>query len=383
MTTSNDLFHAVVKDIEGRSDYHRPAAFALGLARFSADPGRAATTVSPARVLDTYYPVTNLGENFGSAAVLASVTGYRSGSCTIKLTAQQIEQALTVLAPFKADGKPHLNITALEDLRDAVAYPDAVGHGFHSQAAVVTFIGDLAQKPHDAHDVYLRLHLLSQRKVKPHSLSLEGAFGLLNNVVWTNSGPFEPDAFDLVRLHVRKRGLELKVSSVDKFPRMTDYVMPSGVRIADADRVRLGAHLAEGTVVMHEGFVNFNAGTLGKSMVEGRISAGVVVGAGSDIGGGASIMGTLSGGGKVVIAIGENCLLGANSGCGISLGDGSTIEAGLYVTAGSKVRLPDGRLVKAGQLSGSPDLLYRRNSQNGAIEVIAKKNEVRLNASLH
>jgi 2,3,4,5-tetrahydropyridine-2-carboxylate N-succinyltransferase len=191
------------------------------------------------------------------------------------------------------------------------------------------------------------------------------------------------DGFEQARMDALVRGADLRVRSIDKFPRMTDYVVPSGVRIGDADRVRLGAHLAEGTTVMHEGFVNYNAGTLGHSMVEGRISAGVVVGEGSDVGGGASIQGTLSGGGKEVVAIGRGCLIGANAGLGISLGDGCTVEAGLYVTPGSKVLLPDGRVVKAAELSGQDDLLFWRNSQTGAIEVRTRRNAVTLNSALH
>jgi len=229
---------------------------------------------------------------------------------------------------------------------------------------------DITAAPTDAQDAYLRLHLLSHRLVKPHGLSLEGIFGLLNNVVWTNFGPCAVEGFESTRARLKAAYGHVTVLSVDKFPRMVDYVIPSGVRIADADRVRLGAHLASGTTVMHEGFVNFNAGTLGTSMVEGRISAGVVVGDGSDIGGGASIMGTLSGGGKEVISIGEKSLLGANSGCGISLGDNCVIEAGTYVTAASKVRLPDGEIVKAAALSGGNNLLFRRNSLDGALEAI-------------
>ena len=226
--------------------------------------------------------------------------------------------------------------------------------------------------PADAIDAYLRLHLLSHRLIKPHGQSLDGIFGLLSNVVWTNFGPCEVEGFEMVRAKLRAKYGQVTVYSVDKFPRMVDYVVPSGVRIADADRVRLGAHLASGTTVMHEGFVNFNAGTLGTSMVEGRISAGVVVGDGSDIGGGASIMGTLSGGGKQVISIGEKSLLGANSGLGISLGDNCVVEAGTYVTAAAKVKLPDGEIVKAAQLSGADNLLFRRNSQTGALEVVLK-----------
>ncbi len=237
---------------------------------------------------------------------------------------------------------------------------------------VVSLEIDLASAPQDAKDVYLRLHLLSHRLVKPHGLSLEGIFGLLANVVWTSSGPCAVEGFEKVRAALRIRDGHVSVFSIDKFPRMVDYVVPSGVRIADADRVRLGAHLAAGTTVMHEGFVNFNAGTLGTSMVEGRISAGVVVGDGSDIGGGASIMGTLSGGGKEVISIGEKCLLGANSGLGISLGNNCVVEAGTYITAAAKVALPDGEVVKAGSLSGANNLLFRRNSLTGGLEVVMR-----------
>ena len=232
---------------------------------------------------------------------------------------------------------------------------------------------DLATPPASVSDAYLRLHLLSHRLVKPHGQSLDGIFGILNNVVWTSAGPCPVDDFEITRTKIRSAtGQHIAVYGVDKFPRMVDYVVPSGVRIADADRVRLGAHLASGTTVMHEGFVNFNAGTLGTSMVEGRISAGVVVGNGSDIGGSASIMGTLSGGGKEVISIGENCLLGANSGCGISLGDNCVIESGTYVTAAAKILLPDGQVVKAATLSGANNLLFRRNSQSGALEAVMR-----------
>ena len=231
---------------------------------------------------------------------------------------------------------------------------------------------DITIPPTSALDVYLRLHLLSHRIVKPHGAVLDGLFGLLNNVVWTSAGPCAVEGFELTRARLIGAHGHVTVFSVDKFPRMVDYVMPSGVRIADADRVRLGAYLSPGTTVMHEGFVNFNAGTLGASMVEGRISAGVVIGDGSDVGGGASIMGTLSGGGKEIISIGENCLLGANSGCGISLGDNCVIEAGTYITSASKLRLPDGEIVKAATLSGANNLLFRRNSIDGALEVVSR-----------
>ncbi|MFZ9672416.1 MAG: 2,3,4,5-tetrahydropyridine-2,6-dicarboxylate N-succinyltransferase [Candidatus Nanopelagicaceae bacterium] len=240
-----------------------------------------------------------------------------------------------------------------------------------TRALVKTEI-ELDKPPASVSDAYLRLHLLSHRLVKPHGLSLEGIFSILNNVIWTSHGPCAIAGFDQVRLKLRAKYGYLAIYGVDKFPRMLDYVVPEGVRIADADRVRLGAYLSPGTTVMHEGFVNFNAGTLGASMVEGRISAGVVVDDGSDIGGGASIMGTLSGGGKEVISIGKRTLLGANSGLGISLGDDCVLEAGVYLTAGSKVLLPDGKVVKARELSGANSLLIRRNSQSGALEALNK-----------
>jgi 2,3,4,5-tetrahydropyridine-2-carboxylate N-succinyltransferase len=242
----------------------------------------------------------------------------------------------------------------------------------------------LQQPATTTEDMWLRLHLLSHRLVTPHSITMDGAFALLTNVVWTSAGPCAVDGFEETRARLQATGQGVTVYGVDKFPRMVDYVVPSGVRIADGDRVRLGAHLASGTTVMHEGFVNYNAGTLGPSMVEGRISAGVVVGSDSDIGGGASIMGTLSGGGKEVVSIGQRCLLGANAGIGISLGDDCVVEAGCYVTAGTKVTLPDGSVVKALDLSGSDHVLFRRNSVSGAVEAVPwKAGRIELNADLH
>jgi 2,3,4,5-tetrahydropyridine-2,6-dicarboxylate N-succinyltransferase len=250
---------------------------------------------------------------------------------------------------------------------------------------VHTAIEDLAAPPVDTYDVYLRLHLLSWRLVRPREINLDGIFGLLANVAWTSAGPvLATELTPVRRARLRSAHGHLTVHGIDKFPRMVDYVLPTGVRIADADRVRLGAHLAEGTTVMHEGFVNYNAGTLGPSMVEGRISAGVVVGPDSDIGGGASIMGTLSGGGKEVVSIGSGCLLGANAGVGISLGDRCIVEAGCYVTAGSRVTLPDGSVVKARELSGRSGLLFRRNSVTGALEALPRDGDWgSLNAALH
>lgn len=267
---------------------------------------------------------------------------------------------------------------------DLAALEDSDPHRRVRQA-VLRVVIDLDSAPADVPDAYLRLHLLSHRLVAPHGLNLNGVFGVLQNVVWTNHGPCAVEGFEATRSRLRAVRGRVEVFGVDKFPRLTDYVVPSGVRIADAGRVRLGAHLAPGTTVMHEGFVNFNAGTLGASMVEGRISAGVVVGDGSDIGGGASIMGTLSGGGTQVISIGRRSLLGANAGIGISLGDDCVVEAGCYVTAGTKVRvLPEGAVVKARDLSGAHGLLFRRNSQTGAIEAVPREGKTfSLNDALH
>ncbi|MFI9590927.1 2,3,4,5-tetrahydropyridine-2,6-dicarboxylate N-succinyltransferase [Nonomuraea sp. NPDC052265] len=302
-----------------------------------------ATIADDGTVLDTWFPAPELGE--------PPATG------TERLSAEEAGELAALTG------------------RDAARGVEVV--------AVRTGVGKLSEPPVDAHDVYLRLHLLSHRLVRPHGVNLDGQFGLLANVVWTNFGPCPVPGFERTRLRLRGRGV-VTVYGVDKFPRMVDYVLPEGVRIADADRVRLGAHLASGTVVMHEGFVNFNAGTVGTSMVEGRISAGVVVGDGSDVGGGASIMGTLSGGGKQVVSIGERCLLGANAGIGISLGDDCVVEAGLYVTAGTRVTLPDGKVVKAAELSGSNGILLRRNSQSGAVEALPRTGSgITLNAALH
>ncbi|CAN2217306.1 DapD Tetrahydrodipicolinate N-succinyltransferase [Candidatus Nanopelagicaceae bacterium] len=299
------------------------------------------------RVASILLPMSNLAHGHGIATL--------SGSTVLDVWFPA--PALGALA-----GTPDASLSAL-----AVADAD---RGVTRE--VVSIEIDLTQAPADAKDAYLRLHLLSHRLVKPHGQSLDGIFGLLSNVVWTSVGPCAVEGFELTRARLKAKHGSVTVYSVDKFPRMVDYVIPSGVRIADADRVRLGAHLASGTTIMHEGFVNFNAGTLGASMVEGRISAGVVVGDGTDVGGGASIMGTLSGGGKEVISIGEKCLLGANSGLGISLGNNCVIEAGTYITAAAKITLPDGEVVKAGTLSGANDLLFRRNSLTGGLEAVMR-----------
>lgn len=350
----------------------RPAAYGAGIAHLG----------SGGRALETWYPVANLQEHFRVAGALADATGHTAGSGSYRLSESQIRRVLDQFASELADGQPHPNLEALRSLAGVAGSPPAEGRP--ERAVVVTFIGDIQEKPVDVHDAYLRLHLLSMRKVKPRGLSLDGMIPLLPIVVWTSEGPFDPESWPAARLRLKLRGIEPSVYAVDKFPRMVDYVIPSGVRIADASRVRLGAHLGEGTTVMHEGFCNFNAGTLGTAMVEGRISQGVVVGNGTDIGGGASIMGTLSGGGTEIISIGENCLIGANAGTGISLGDNCTIEAGTYVTATAKVKLlPDGPVVKALDLSGRPGMRYWRNSVTGQLEAQIKPNTVALNTQLH
>lgn len=277
-----------------------------------------------------------------------------------------------------------------DDVPRELTEAEGSDHARRVRREVVTVEIDLDAAPASTADVWLRLHLLSHRLVAPHGQSMEGVFGLLTNVVWTSAGPCAVEGFEDTRARLRAQGQHVSVFGIDKFPRMTDYVVPTGVRIADADRVRLGAHLASGTTVMHEGFVNFNAGTLGASMVEGRISAGVVVGDGSDVGGGASIMGTLSGGGKAVISIGQRCLLGANAGLGVSLGDDCVVEAGCYVTAGTKVTVrgitgvEDGSVIKAAELSGASNVLFRRNSVSGAVEAVPWKGEgIALNEALH
>jgi 2,3,4,5-tetrahydropyridine-2,6-dicarboxylate N-succinyltransferase len=320
----------------------------------SSTPGRAvglglATVALDGTVLDTWYPLPELSSESDDMAAEAG---------TVVVPAGELEPSL-------------VETLGTDEIRGV-------------EVVAVRTVSDLTGPPTSAYDVYLRLHLLSHRLVRPHGVDLSGMFGLLANVVWTNHGPCPVPEFERVRARLRARG-PVTVYSVDKFPRMVDYVIPTGVRIGDADRVRLGAHLAEGTTVMHEGFVNFNAGTLGASMVEGRISGGVVVGDGSDVGGGASIMGTLSGGGKEVISIGERCLLGANAGIGISLGDDCVVEAGLYVTAGTRVTLADGAVVKAVELSGRSGLLLRRNSTSGAVEALPRTEgaKVELNEALH
>lgn len=341
----------------------------------STSPGSGAwgiglATVTPGgEVLDTWYP----------APILAP-------AAEVHRQAGELAATVANAQPAMVPGTTRLDAATASGLlgADVAGLLGADALREVERVAVATLVEGLDDPPVDTHDVYLRLHLLSHRLVRPNRANLDGVFGLLNNVVWTTAGPCAVEGFEQTRLRLAGAGIVVNVLGIDKFPRMADYVVPTNVRIADADRVRLGAHLGPGTTVMHEGYVNFNAGTLGAAMVEGRISQGVVVGEGSDVGGGASIMGTLSGGGKEVIRVGERSLIGANAGIGISLGDDCTVEAGLYVTAGTRVTLPDGTVTKALELSGRDGLLFRRNSVSGAVEVLARRpGAVELNAALH
>ena len=339
-------------------NYSTPFAFGLGLA----------TKSTSGNILDVHYPAPQLGSDPYSCALVANAVNWGGQTGTFELDEQTMRRIAGILGSVENNiGYVEESTQVVQPILDAALNTDSPNG---DRIVVACFISDSGDEPVDAIDAYLRLHLLSTRLVRPHEIDLTGIFGKLTNCVWTNLGPFEVEGFNVKKIQIQAQGTEILVHGLDKFPRMTDYVIPTGVRIADANRVRLGAHLSDGTTVMHEGFCNFNAGTLGASMVEGRISAGVVVGDGSDIGGGASIMGTLSGGGSEVISIGENCLLGAEAGIGISLGNNCIVEAGLYVTAGTLVLTPDDSIVKASNLSGQNDLLFRRNSQTGKVEAI-------------
>ncbi len=351
--------------------FQSPAAWALGVA----------TVAENGDVLDVRYPYVHLGKDSFPGTALAVVVGHTAGTATYEVSLGQLSEAIDLVLPAETVDIPHPNLASWRACRQAVR-ADALGG---RRQLVAAFIGNLDDPPENAVDGWLRLHLLSTRAVRPNGLNIDGIFGVLTNVVWTNLGPFPVPGFELTRMKLLGEGKNITVFGIDKFPRMIDYVIPSGVRIADGGRVRLGAHLAEGTTVMHEGHCNFNAGTLGASMIEGRITSGVIVDDGSDVGGGASIMGTLSGGGAAKITIGKNCLLGANAGVGISLGDDCIVEAGLYVTAGTLVTMPDGSVVKARELSGADGLLFRRNSVSGAVEAIGRTGAAwqGLNTDLH
>ncbi|MFA0084543.1 2,3,4,5-tetrahydropyridine-2,6-dicarboxylate N-succinyltransferase [Vibrio sp. E150_011] len=330
-----------------------------------------ATKNRDGKIIEAFFPHPRLNPSDAAVAAIAEVSGYTQGNQAIEITAAQSAQLATAFA--NAD-----------DAQNAAFAEKAA----QSAQPLVLVVLASDEKPQSVAEGFLKLQLISNRLVQPHGTVLDGIFGLLHNIAWTNQGPIDlPELADR-QIEARLAGQALTVDCVDKFPKMVDYVVPTGIRIADTSRVRLGAHVGEGTTVMHEGFINFNAGTTGVSMVEGRISAGVVVGNGSDIGGGASIMGTLSGGGTVVVSIGENSLLGANAGLGFPLGDRCTVESGLYVTAGSKVRMLDStgqevEIAKARDLAGKSDLLFRRNSVTGQIECLTNKTAVELNSELH
>lgn len=332
-----------------------------------------ATKNRDGKIIEAYFPAPILNPSDDLVKAVGDVVGYNNGNAAYEATHGQCE---AIEKAFRSAGED-----ASADFADKAK-------AIRATAPLVMVILESDDKPASVAETFLKLQLISHRLVKPHGLNLDGMFGLLHNIAWTSEGAIDlPELADR-QMEARLEGRTISVDCVDKFPKMVDYIVPTGTRIADTSRVRLGAHVGEGTTVMHEGFINFNAGTTGVSMVEGRISAGVVVGNGSDIGGGASIMGTLSGGGKEVVSIGENSLLGANAGLGFPLGDRCTIESGLYVTAGSKVRMldKDGNEVgyeKAKNLAGKSDLLFRRNSTTGVIECLANKSAVELNSMLH
>ena len=335
-------------------------AFAIGLG----------TKNTKGEWLEVYYQAPLFQPSADIIAAAKDAIGYEGGNQAVEVDGGELEALATALEAI-APAQAKLARACTE-----------------SQKPVVITILESDIQSESTPEVYLKLHLLSHRLVKPHGINLNGMFGLLPNVAWTNLGAIDLEELAEAQLQARLKGELLSVNSVDKFPRMTDYVVPTGVRIAHTARVRLGAHVGEGTTIMHEGFVNFNAGTLGVSMIEGRISAGVVVGNGSDLGGGCSTMGTLSGGGNIVISVGENCLLGANAGTGIPLGDRCTIESGLYITSGTKIQVLDDaknvvETVKGRDLAGKADLLFRRNSISGAVECVTNKTAIQLNEELH
>ena len=339
------------------------ANFALGFGT--------ATKNRDGKIIEVFFPTPILNPSDQLVADLAAVAGYSEGNQALEITAAQSAELAKVFAA--------------NDQAASAAFAEKAAASAQPLVLVILASDD---KPQSVAEGFLKLQLISNRLVQPHGTVLDGIFGLLHNIAWTNEGPIDLPELAERQIEARLAGRTLSVDCVDKFPKMVDYVVPTGIRIADTSRVRLGAHVGEGTTVMHEGFINFNAGTTGVSMVEGRISAGVLVGNGSDIGGGASIMGTLSGGGKVVVSIGENSLLGANSGLGFPLGDRCTVESGLYVTAGTKVRMLDKygnevEIIKARDLAGVSDLLFRRNSQTGQVECLANKSAVELNSELH
>lgn len=321
--------------------------------------------------LEVFYSAPLLNPDDAIAAALSDALDYSAGNAVIALDDSKLQSLADAL-----------------DKQQQSAQADAARSLLNSSRPCVVTILASDDEPASVPEAYLKLQLISHRLVRPHGINLSGIFGSLPNVAWTNEGAIDLDELPARQLQARIKGQNLSIDSVDKFPKMTDYVVPAGVRIADARRVRLGAYIGEGTTIMHEGFVNFNAGAEGPNMIEGRISAGVFVGAGSDLGGSSSTMGTLSGGGNIIISVGKECLLGANAGIGIPLGDRCIVEAGLYITAGTKViMLDDSKQVvgetKARELASKSDLLFRRNSVSGAVECLTNQTAVELNEALH
>jgi len=385
MNTTED-FSAYIGQVEARSGYQKPIAFALGLRR-----RRGETT------LDVFYPHINYETSYGTAAVIADVAGKSSFGQNgyVVLSPEQISEALDKFAPFIGDGKKHDNIDVLSSL----SANSNSSNGYSDTDVIAYFMYDISTAVETPEEGYFKTQCVSQLKAKPHQINCSGIFGKMNNIAWTNQGPILPEDLAQVKISATLRGDELVVSHVDKFPYMVNYYIPQGVRVVSGSQVRLGAHLSSGTTVMPAGYVNFNAGTLGSAMIEGRVSGGVVVGNQSDIGGGASIMGTLSGGNKNVISIGENCLLGANAGTGISLGDGCTVAAGVYITAAAKVSLynkekqpvningelvADGEnVVKGAVLDGRSYMLYYNDSMSGKLIGRPNTKTIELNESLH
>lgn len=384
MNTTED-FKAYVASVEESSDYHRPLAFGLGVRKSKGD-----------KTLEVFYPTINFESSFGTAAVLQDVSAHRGQvNGHVKLSEEQLMTALSKFAAFQGDGETHPNIELLRQLTEAQKKDNS-----YCQVDVIAyFLFDKDQPVETVEEGYFKIQCLSQLLVKPHGINCGGIFGVMNNIAWSNKGPILPEHLSVEKIKWTMLGEELVVSHVDKFPYMVNFHVPEGVRVVSGAKVRLGAHLSSGTTVMPAGYVNFNAGTLGKAMVEGRISAGVVVDENSDIGGGASIMGTLSGGNKNVISIGKQCLLGANAGTGISLGDGCTVAAGVYLTAASKISMYNAakepinlagesvaegeNVVKGMELNGKDYMLYLQDSQTGKIVARPNTKLIELNANLH
>lgn len=380
-----EAFKNYVNDVESSENYHRPIAFGIGIRKKRKD-----------KTLEVFYPYINYETAYGTAAVLQDVTNHRGNTNGyVDLNHKQVKSGLQKFQAFRGDGQKHVNIELLDVLTDV--YRDV--RTYHEVDVIVYFLFDKDGAVETAEEGYFKTQCLSQLKVKPHGINVNGIFGKMNNVAWTNKGPILPEDLAAQKMYWTFKGEELVVSHVDKFPYLVNFHVPEGVRVVSGAKARLGAHLSPGTTIMPAGYVNFNAGTLGSAMIEGRVSAGVVVGEDSDIGGGSSIMGTLSGGNKNVISIGKNCLLGANAGTGISLGDGCTVAAGVYLTAASKISLYNGdkqpvdlkgkvvaegeNVVKGIELNGKSYLLYLQDSLTGKIVARPNKKQIELNESLH